>query len=141
MAEIERDAHQTEGDPEDEDKGRAAGRAVRSPGRTRRRSSKLQTPSSKEIPGSKPHGDGCLLLFGAWDFSGAWSLEFEDFHHDPPALCVWLVRDNESSGTISSIGSCLSAASEASWMRTRTAVGRLVLPSDVSQVSSQLLPS
>jgi hypothetical protein len=39
-------------------------------------SSKLQAPEKHQIPSSKPEA---RLVFGAWIFSGAWSLELGVF--------------------------------------------------------------
>jgi hypothetical protein len=38
-------------------------------------SSKLQAPKKLQIPSSNTAGSPFVLAFGAWNFSGAWSLE------------------------------------------------------------------
>src|SRR5437667_4487227 len=100
-------------------------------------------------------GGGWSLGFGASLELGAWSLallrisfgfshsEF-GFHCAPPVVVVWLVRDCETSGTIISNGCWFRLSipgSAASWIRTRTADGKLVLPRLVSQDSRQSEPS
>ena len=127
---IKRDADQADGDPQDDDEHRAVLGIAET--------SNIQHPTSNIQGRRAPDTIGCSMLdVGCWMFN---------FHVQLPVApaSTMFVRDTESIGTTSLIGSVVAALLPAIWISTRTASGRLVfseVASLVSQVSLQRAPS